>query len=155
MPTYQTKGNATHQRIFPNIPSILSHILPSDSLMPNKTHPAPGNQWWFLLNIAKSHSKTNYKIFFSVITYCQNSPGPTKTTTTCIIRYKCNTYRNQGRKKNEVFSRYLTQLKIYILTLLGNFRFNKAKVKTISWWPTTTMQKKSPPNHSKIELDPT
>ena len=88
---------------FPTSQSYLAIFYHQILLMPNKTHPAPGNQWWFLLNIAKSHSKTNYKLSFRVINCCQNSPGPTKTTTNCIIRYKCNTYRNQSRRKtNEV-----------------------------------------------------
>ena len=52
------------------------------------------------------------------------------------------------------YSRYLTQLKIYIMTLLVNVQFNHTYVTTISWWPTTSMQTTFSPQHSKTELDP-
>ena len=99
MLTYQTNGSMASQGIYTNTPTRLRHILPPDSLLLNNTHPDPGNKWWVLLNMARSHRKTNYKVSTRVKNYCQRSPRPTETTTSYIIRGKCDNFSDKGREK--------------------------------------------------------
>ena len=150
---YQTNGTTEPHGISPNISTRLSHILTSYYLLSNKTHPDTGNQWWILLSISRSYRKNNSKVSTRVINYCQISPWPKTTTTSCISSYKCNTYNIQGRGKKELLFHILDPTKNYIMTLPGNFQFNQTEITTISWLPTTTIQTISSPHHWKIELE--
>ena len=61
----------------------------------------PGNQFWVLLNMSRSHIKTNYKVSPRVINYYQSSPRPTKTMVSCNRCFKCHTCSNQGKVENK------------------------------------------------------
>ena len=121
--TYQTNGTMASQGIYTNTPTRLRHLLPPYYLLLNIIHPDPGNKWWVLLNMARSHRKTNYKVSTRVKNYCQRSPRPTETTTSYIIRGKCTTFIKQG-SKNEVLLQLFVPTEKYILTLLRNLQFN-------------------------------
>ena len=69
--THQTNGTIEPHGISPNISTGVSHILSPDPLFPKKTHPDPGNQWYILFNMDRSHSKTNHKVFPRVRNHCQ------------------------------------------------------------------------------------
>ena len=75
---HQNNSTAAPQLILPNIPIIIVHILQSDPLLSNKTHPAPVNQWWVVINISRSHRRKNYKVSPKVINLCQWSYRPKK-----------------------------------------------------------------------------
>ena len=62
MQPHYTNGATAPQSISPKIPARLNYFLPSDPLLPNKTHPAPGNQGWILHNMARTHRETHLKL---------------------------------------------------------------------------------------------
>ena len=97
--THQTNGTIEPHGISPNISTGVSHILSPDTLFPKKTHPDPGNQWYILFNMDRSHSKTNHKVFTRVRNHCQRSHWPKEATASDRSCCKCNTYINHGRRK--------------------------------------------------------
>ena len=97
--SHQTNGTEVPQGISPNIPTIISHILSSNPLLINKTHPAPGNRLCILSNMARSHIITNYKLSPRFRNNSQNAPWPTEDITIFSSCWNCNAYINQGRIK--------------------------------------------------------
>ena len=87
-----------HPRAYhPTPQQELEYFKTSDPPMPKKIHPDPGNQLWVILNMAKSYRKTNHKVSPIFRNKFRMSPLPTSYS----IFFKCNTYRNQGRKKTK------------------------------------------------------
>ena len=142
MPIHYNNGTAATQSILSNILTRLSHILSSDHLLPNKIHPAPGNQWWILCNMSSTHRKNYYKAYYRIMNHSQRAPRPTGATASGIGCRKCNTYSNQRKIKWQIkySSNYLTQLKVYMMTILGNFRCNQTEGRITYWRPATMMQ---------------
>ena len=99
--THQTYVTAVPKGIYTNTPTRLIQLLQSDTLLPKKMYPAPGNQLLVLLNMVRYHSKTNHKVYPRFRNHFQKSPQTTKRMTSYRSRWKCNTYINQGRRKKK------------------------------------------------------
>ena len=74
-PQYNNRSTAT-KSILPNIPARPSDFSPSDPLLPNQTHPAPVNQGWILLNMARTHIEANFKLSPRIRYHRKREPGP-------------------------------------------------------------------------------
>ena len=72
-------------------------FLPSDNLLPNKTHPAPGNHGWILRNMARTHREVNFKVSTRIRYHIKRAPGPAETTTSGSSGGKCNNFIHQAR----------------------------------------------------------
>ena len=66
-------------------------------MLPNQTHPVPGNQVWILRNMARTHRETHFKVFTRIRYHDQRAPGPEEAMTSSSSRCKCNTFIHQGR----------------------------------------------------------
>ena len=92
-----TNGATAPQRISPNIPARVSNFLPSYPLLPNQTDPAPGNQGLIIINIARTHRETNFKVYTRIIYHSKRSTGTAETTTSGRSSCKYNKYIYNGR----------------------------------------------------------
>ena len=96
-----TNGYTAHQSILPNIPARLGSFLPSDPLLPNQTHPDPGNQGWILLNMARTHIEVNLRVYPRIRYHRKRAPGPEEKTTSVSRGVKFNTFIHQGRGEHK------------------------------------------------------
>ena len=48
-------------------------------MMPNQTHPAPGNQGFILLDMASNQRETNFRVSPIIIDHKKSSPVPLET----------------------------------------------------------------------------
>ena len=87
-----TNGATAPQSISSNIPAILSNFLTSNILLPNQTHPAPGNQGWILINMSKTHREFNFKVSPRIRVHSKRASGPAETTTSVSSGVKYNTF---------------------------------------------------------------
>ena len=66
-----------------------------------QTHPAPGNQGWIILNVARTHREDNFKESHIIRDHSKRAPGPAETTTSGSSIEKCNTFIHQGRGEHK------------------------------------------------------
>ena len=97
MPPQWKNGATASHKILPNIPARLSNFLPSDPLLPNQTHPVPGNQGCILPNMARTHIEANFELSPGIIDHRKRAPGPAETTTSGSSSCKYNTFFHQSR----------------------------------------------------------
>ena len=69
--------------------------------MPNQTHPAPYNQIWILLNMARTHREANFKVSPRIRDHRKRATVPAETTTSGSSCCKCNTFIRQDRVEHK------------------------------------------------------
>ena len=141
------------QSLWPNIPAIFAYFLSSGPLLPNKKHPAPGNQVWSLHNMARIHSETHFKLSPRIRYHVQRAHGTAKATTSFSSGCNCDIYGYQGNREHKWST--LPYIWPIILTYLEIFQCNQTEYIITSWWPTTMMQTLFLQHYSKIEQEPT
>ena len=99
--TQYKNGSTSPQSISPNIPERLSSFLRSDPLISNQTDPAPGNQGWILLNMARTHREANFKVSPRIRDHRKRAPVSAETTTSGSSSGKCNTFIHQSRGEHK------------------------------------------------------
>ena len=86
-------------------------------MMPNQTHPAPGNHGLILLNMARTHSEAYFKVSPRIRDYNKRAPGSAEKRPSAEAAANVTTLStNEGENTSAVILQIFDPNKIIILT---------------------------------------